>query len=243
MDLVVEDVATGFCGAVVLSSKQAVTLEDRNGVRRNFPLHKAGFLFEGRPVTLVHVALPVSGKPQRTASGSVAVAHASARVAKASRIWVEGVHDAELVERIWGDDLRIEGIVVEPLHGIDELVERVHDFAPGSGRRLGVLVDHLVPGSKESRIVDSIRNSNVLITGHPYIDIWQAIKPASLGISEWPDVPRGIDWKTGVCAQLGFGDPMQGWRRVRAAARSYSDVQAPLLGAVERLIDFTTMEH
>jgi hypothetical protein len=30
-------------------------------------------------------------------------------VARASRIYVEGKHDAELVEKIWGDDLRAIG--------------------------------------------------------------------------------------------------------------------------------------
>ena len=40
---------------------------------------------------------------------------AQARVARQSRIYVEGRHDAELVERIWGDDLRHVGVVVEHL--------------------------------------------------------------------------------------------------------------------------------
>ena len=57
----------------------------------------------------------------------------TARVARASRIWVEGIHDAALVERIWGDDLRIEGVVVEPLDGIDELPQAVRGFGPGPG--------------------------------------------------------------------------------------------------------------
>ena len=46
----------------------------------------------------------------RTASGSRAVAGTRARVARGSRIWVEGRHDAELVEHVWGDDLRVEGV-------------------------------------------------------------------------------------------------------------------------------------
>ena len=82
----------------------------------------------------------------RTASGSTAVAGATARIAQASRILVEGVHDAELVEKVWGDDLRVEGVVVEPIDGIDNLPAVLVDFRPGPGRRLGVLVDHLVEG-------------------------------------------------------------------------------------------------
>ena len=79
-----------------------------------------------------------------------------AKVAAASRIYVEGRHDAELVEKIWGDDLRHVGVVVEYLGGIDDLPAIVAEFAPGPGRRLGVLVDHLVAGSKESRIVAQV---------------------------------------------------------------------------------------
>ncbi|WP_235489205.1 DUF3097 family protein, partial [Frankia sp. AvcI1] len=151
-DLVVEEVATGFCGAVVGTERGAVTLEDRHGARRVFPLAPGAFLLEGRRVTLVRPRRAGPAAPARTASGSLAVAGHRARVARASRIYVEGVHDAALVERVWGDDLRVEGVVVESLDGVDELPGVVEAFRPGPGRRLGVLVDHLVPGSKESRI-------------------------------------------------------------------------------------------
>ena len=48
-----------------------------------------------------------------------------ARVARASRIFVEGRHDAELVEKVWGDDLRVEGVVVEYIEGVDDLAEHL----------------------------------------------------------------------------------------------------------------------
>jgi hypothetical protein len=177
---------------------------------------------------------------RRTASGSFAVADVPARVARASRIWVEGIHDAALVERIWGADLRVEGVVVEPLDGIDDLAAAVRVFAPGPGRRVGVLVDHLVAGSKESRIVGAVRDPNVLVTGHPYVDIWQAVKPSALGIERWPVVPKGTNWKDGICAALGVAEPREMWRRVLASVDSYADVEVPLLRAVEELIDFVT---
>jgi hypothetical protein len=242
-DLVVEDAESGFCGAVVGFESGAVVLEDRHGRRRNFPLLPAAFLLDGAIVTLRKpaVAAPTVTRPRRTASGSVAVPSAPARVARASRIWVEGIHDAALVERIWGDDLRIEGVVVEPLDGIDELPAAVRDFGPGPVRRLGVLVDHLVAGSKESRIVAAVTSPYVLVTGHPYVDVWQAVKPSVVGIRAWPAVPRGTDWKTGVCAALGWGEPADGARRVLGAVRSYRDLETPLIGAVERLIDFVTV--
>jgi hypothetical protein len=240
-DLVVEDVESGFCGAVVGFESGAVVLEDRHRRRRNFPLVPAAFLLDGAVVTLRRpVAGPVVVAPRRTASGSTAVAGATPRVARASRIWVEGIHDAALVERIWGDDLRIEGVVVEPLDGIDALAEEVRVFGPGPDRRLGVLVDHLVAGSKESRIVAAVDSPYVLVTGHPYVDVWQAVKPARLGIRAWPTVPRGQPWKEGVCAALGVAEPADLWRRVLASVSSFRDVETPLIGAVERLIDFVT---
>jgi hypothetical protein len=237
--LVVEDPASGFCGAVVRLEPGTVVLEDRHGKHRVFPLEPAGFLLDGRPVTLTKPAGP---KPARrvTNSGSVRVEGLRARTARDSRIWVEGKHDAELVERIWGHDLRVEGVVVEPLNGVDDLQARVDEFGTAPHRRLGVLVDHLVAGSKESRIVEAVEDEHVLVTGHPYVDIWQAVKPAAVKIRQWPTIPRGKPWKEGVCAALGWGEPYEGWQRVLAAVQSYRDVETPLIGAVERLIDFVT---
>ncbi|RJK97058.1 DUF3097 domain-containing protein [Vallicoccus soli] len=248
--LVVEDVETGFCGAVVRVEKvplgMTVTLEDRRGKVRSFPLGP-GFLLDGRPVVLVRPRpqQQAPAAPARTASGSVAVAGVRARVARESRIYVEGKHDAELVERVWGDDLRIEGVVVEHLGGVDDLPAVVRDFRPGPGRRLGVLVDHLVPGSKEQRIADEVargrHGGDVLVVGHPFVDVWQAVKPSSLGIAAWPQVPRGTDWKEGVVAALGWGVPTwEAWKRVLAAVDSYADLEPALLGRVEELIDFVT---
>ncbi|MFY1699549.1 MULTISPECIES: DUF3097 domain-containing protein [unclassified Solwaraspora] len=243
LDLVVEDVDSGFCGAVVGFESGAVTLEDRHGRRRHFPLEAAAFLLDGQPVTLRRPDRPAATprQRQRTASGSIAVGPRPAQVAKASRIWVEGVHDAALVERIWGDDLRIEGVVVEPLDGIDALATEVAAFAPGPQRRLGVLVDHLVPGSKESRLVAAVTSPYVLVTGHPYVDVWQAVRPDRVGLRQWPQIPPGQPWKEGVCAAVGVAEPAQMWRRILGAVRSYQDVETPLINAMERLIDFVTV--
>ena len=244
IDLVVEDAASGFCGAVVeLGSDIAgatVTLEDRHGRRRVFPLHSAAFLVDGAVTTLSPPRRTGPAVPRLSASGSIAVAGHQARVALPSRIYVEGVHDAELVERVWGHDLRVEGVAVEPLHGIDDLVAVVAEFRPAEGRRLGVLVDHLVPGSKESRIAAGVHHPHVKVVGHPFVDVWQAVKPSALGIAAWPVIPKGQSWKDGVCAGLGWGDPADGWRRVRAAVHSYADLEPELLGRVEELIDFVT---
>ncbi|MGH3710701.1 MAG: DUF3097 domain-containing protein, partial [Pseudonocardiaceae bacterium] len=244
--LVVEDAASGFCGAVLGCERDAVVLEDATGRTRTFPLRRAAFLIDGVPVTLVRPPRPAAGDPACSASGSVRVAGLRARTARASRIWVEGRHAAELVERVWGHDLRVDGVVVEPLDGVDYLAERVAEFGPAAHRRLGVLVDHLVAGSKESRLVTAVRSAHVLVTGHPYVDIWQAVRPAALGIPGWPDVPRGMPWKEGVCQALGWvdrrgiPDPAAGWCRVLGAVEGFRDLEPALLGAVEQLIDFVT---
>jgi hypothetical protein len=240
-DLVVEDADSGFCGAVVGFELGAVVLEDRFGKRRNFPLAPAAFLLDGKAVTLRKPAAVVSPRTRITASGSIAVDGVKAQVAKASRIWVEGIHDAALIERIWGDDLRIEGVVVEPLDGIDDLPAAVSAFQPSKDRRLGVLVDHLVPGSKESRIVAAVKDPNVLITGHPYVDVWQAVRPERVGIKKWPVIPPGRNWKEGVCEAFGVREPADMWRRILREVSSYRDVETPLINSMERLIDFVTV--
>ncbi|MEU6227790.1 DUF3097 domain-containing protein [Streptomyces sp. NPDC047042] len=240
--LVVEEPGTGFCGAVIRCEAGTVTLEDRFGKHRVFPLEPAAFLLEGKPVTLVRPAAPSpSLRPSRTASGSLAVPGARARVARAGRIYVEGRHDAELVEKVWGDDLRVEGVVVEYLEGIDDLPAIVTEFAPGPDARLGILVDHLIPGTKEFRIAQSVTSEHALVVGHPYIDVWEAVKPASLGIKAWPRIPHGEDWKTGVCRELGWPTNTGAvWQAILARVNSYRDLEPELLGSVERLIDFVT---
>jgi len=248
--LVVEDSEGRFCGAVVGYEKGAVTLEDRHGKRRVFPLTPAAFLLEGQPVTLVPPA--PAAAPARTAlnsgmtaSGSVAAPaaeRARAKVARASRIYVEGKHDAELVEKIWGDDLRDVGVVVEYLEGIDDLPAIVRSFSPAPDRRLGVLVDHLVAGSKETKIAASVRSPDVLVVGHPFIDIWAAVRPSAVGITAWPDVPPGQPWKEGVLRAIGWPPEVPAaWRRILRSVSSYADLEPELLGRVEELIDFVTM--
>ncbi|CAN3128743.1 DUF3097 domain-containing protein [Mycobacterium sp. smrl_JER01] len=246
--MVVEDAQTGFVGAVVRVEYGRMELEDRNGRTKPFPVGP-GYLIDGKPVILTPPKKAAPKAPSRTASGSVAVGNARARVALASRIYVEGRHDAELVEQVWGEDLRIEGVVVEYLGGVDDLAAIVADFRPGPGRRLGVLVDHLVAGSKEARIAEAVRRGpggeHTLVVGHPYIDIWEAVKPARLGIREWPVVPKGQDWKHGVCAALGWRHRNQAdiaavWQKIRGRVRDWTDLEPELIGRVEELIDFVT---
>ncbi|GAB3079409.1 DUF3097 domain-containing protein [Pedococcus soli] len=257
--LVVEDVDTGWCGAVVRVEKaggmRVVHLEDRRGRTKGFPMGP-GFLLDGAPVILTPPTAAARAKlaeakaaTARTASGSRAVEGAKARVASGSRIFVEGRHDAELVEKVWGDDLRIEGVVVEMLDGVDDLAGAIRDFRPGPGQRMGVLVDHLLPGTKEDKVVQACRRgpyaAHVKILGHPYVDVWQSVRPERLGLQQWPVIPRGQSWKHGICRHLGWqadsqADIARAWKQILGTVRSYADLEPTLLASVEELIDFVT---
>jgi len=250
--MVLEDL-NGWVGEVVRAERIGgeifFGLEDAHGRVKNFPLG-IGYFLEGEPVEIVAPTPRKTSGRKISRSGSVTVENAPARVARASRIWVEGLHDAELVEKVWGHDLRVEGIVVEPLHGVDDLATAVKEFSPGPERRLGILVDHLLKGTKEERVVEEAlavpgAAGNIKIVGHPFIDIWQAVKPQVLGIPAWPQVPRGEDWKKGILRRLGQPhqnqeDVANAWKRILSRVDSYSDLDPTLLGPVESLIDFLT---
>jgi hypothetical protein len=245
--------ASGFAGTVVELHGTKLVLAGATGLTRTFRNEPGAFAVDTEPVRLVeprvvdradapeHLANARVSSSRRTASGSRAIVGAKARVARASRILVEGVHDAELVEKVWGDDLRIEGVVVERLDGADVLAGVVEEFAPEPGRRLGVLLDHLVPESKESRLAASVSGPHVLVEGTPYVDVWEAVRPKMLGIDAWPVVPKGAPWKEGVCAALGWPDPRAAWRHILDAVHDWKDLEQPFVGAVERLVDFVTV--
>jgi hypothetical protein len=237
--LEVEVRGTQLWGVVVACDSAIVTIRDRNGRDHQVKLRDGAFDVQGKQVSLARPKA-TAAPAQRTASGSVAVPGAPARIARASRLLVEGVHDAELVEKVWGDDLRVEGVVVELLDGADNLLEIVRSYGPRPGRRLGVLLDHLVDNSKETRIAEGVDHPDVLVTGHPFVDIWAAVKPQVVGIAAWPEVPRGQSWKEGVCAALGVDDPRLFWKKILNSVSSYADLEPPLVGAVEQLIDFVT---
>lgn len=243
--LLVKQRGTPISGSVIGVVNGMLQVRDPHGYEHRMRLLTGGFEVDGQIVTLVEPRGPAPGATTAsagmTASGSIAVPGARAQIAKASRILVEGIHDAELVEKVWGDDLRVEGVVVERLDGADHLDDVVRSFAPKPGRRLGILLDHLVDGSKETRIAAAVHHPDVLVTGHPYIDIWQAVKPSVLGIGAWPDVPKGEDWKTGVLVRLRIdAEPGRFWKQVLGQVTTWTDLEPALIGAVEQLIDFVT---
>ncbi len=250
LGMVVEDPASGYVGEIVGWENGLVILEDRKRKRRSFPVGP-GFWLDGKPVALR--IPPRTGSTRKlTASGSRVGESRPARVALPSRIYVEGRHDAELVEKIWGDDLRYVGVVVEYLGGIDDLVGIVAEFRPEPGRRLGVLVDHLVSGTKEQRVANEVAKGGygelVMITGHRFIDIWHAIKPEVIGLDAWPAVPRDVDFKKGTLAALGRpnrdqADTARFWQGLLGQVKTFRDLDPDFNREVEKLIDFVTADH
>lgn len=238
---------TGMRGRVTRFTGEAVEIRDARGAAHTLRNRPGAFAVRGETVTLVRPA-PVAtasdptADTRRSASGAIVSADHTPKVARASRLWVEGDHDATLVERIWGDELREMAVVVEPLGGLDRLEVDIEGFSPGPGRSLVVLADHLVAGSKERRIAEAVASPHVLVVGHPYVDIWQCVRARSVGIDAWPDVPRGEDWKTGVCERLGWSDTRAGWRRVLEAANDLSDLDPALVNALERALDHFASE-
>jgi hypothetical protein len=241
---------SGVDATVVECTPNTVSLRDGSGRARTVRNVAGAFRVDGRRVTLVPARPDPTTARRRTASGSIAAEDLPARVARASRLYVEGVHDAELVERVWGDDLRGEGVVVQPMDGVDDLEELIGGFGPRPGRRLGVLVDHLVDGTKESRLAARVDHPQVLVRGHRFVDIWAALDPRLAGLDRWPDVPRDVPWKDGILAAVaaaGAGDldttePRTFWRALLGRVGSYRDLDPSLVGAVEELIDFVTAE-
>lgn len=249
LDLVVEVASDGWCGAITKISSTEVELEDYKGRKRLFPLGH-GFLIDGKVIELIGAApRPAATGRTRTASGSFVVQDNRAKVALPSRILVEGRHDAELVEKVWGADLRHEGVVVEYLQGVDLLQDLLDEAPPNGNRKYGVLVDHLVPGSKEERIAKALlagpHGKYLKIVGHPYVDVWQTVTPRAMGISAWPVIPRGTEWKVGICQAFGWPHETQtdiahAWQRILSRVTTFRDLEPALIGRVEELIDYVT---
>lgn len=261
LELTVLHRPTGLRGRITRFTGDAVEIRDAAGAKHMLRNRPGAFAVNGETVVLVRPSPrsggasatgPASsgsgssgtagGAMRRSASGALVEERQRAKVARGSRLWVEGDHDAALVERIWGDELREMAVVVEPIGGLDNLLEGIRHFSPGPGRSLVVLADHLVPGSKERRIADAVDSPHVVVVGHPYVDIWQCVRAKSLGIGGWPEVPRGQDWKAGVCARLGWGTPREGWRRVLAAVSDFSDLDPALVNALEQALDHFAAE-
>ena len=86
----------------------------------------------------------------------------------------------------------------------------------------------------------------MLVVGHPFIDIWAAVKPAKLGFERVAGRTAGQPWKEGVLRRIGWPartpqDVALAWRRILRSVTSYADLEPELLGRVEELIDFVTV--
>ena len=180
-------------------------------------------------------------------SGSMAVAGAKARTARAARIVVEGVHDAELVERVWGDDLRIEGVVVERTSidsagsavGTGETFTLPAQLIVRSVGYRGTPIDD-VPFDSRRNVIPNDEGRVLPDTGVPikglYVAGWikrgpsgiigtnkkdAAATVASLLLDLSEEEPKGGDGITALLADRGIVPiDVAGWQRIDAAEQA-----------------------
>ena len=222
---VVEEVTTDWCGEIVAVDRDlhTLTLEDRRGKRRTFPLGP-GFLLEGRPVIL---AAPVRGGGPGEADAY------GVRLGRRPRRQGPGRPGQPDLRR--GPARRRagrEGLGRRPAdrgrgRGVPRRRRRPRPTtcatsgpAPSAGSACSSTT--WCAGSKESRIAQRIAKSpvgkHVLIVGHPFIDIWAAVKPERLGLQRWPDVPAQHRVEEGRLPAARLAAPRPGRHRPRLEA-------------------------
>ena len=262
--LVVEDVETGWCGAVVRVEKaggmHVVHLEDRRGRTKGFPLGP-GFLLDGAPVDpdRPHGARPGArlaagprGRRRARPAGRGAVHGAAGHGSPAARGSSSRAATTPSSSRRCGaHDLRVEGVVVEMLDGVDDLAAAIRDFAPGPGsadggaRRPPRAGHQGVPRRRGGAARCQPYAAHVRSSATRTSTCGSRCVPSGSGCDAWPVIPRGQSWKHGICAHLGWPHETQAdialaWKQILGTVRSYADLEPTLLASVEELIDFVT---
>ena len=79
---------------------------------------------------------------------------------------------------------------------------------------------------------------DVLVTGHPFVDVWAGVRPKVIGLEAWPQVPRASAVEGRASARPSAPIRSRFWPRLRNQVRSFADLRPELVGAVEQLIDF-----
>ena len=74
--------------------------------------------------------------------------------------------------------------------------------------------------------------AHVKVLGHPYVDVWQSVRPERLGWRTWPVIPRGQSWKHGIVRRARLAAPTQAdiahaWKRILGTVRTYADLEPP----------------
>ncbi len=133
------------------------------------------------------------------------------------------------------------------LDGVDDLAAAVRAFQPGPGRRIGVLVDHLVEGTKEwreaaaGRAGAGRRRARARRRAPLRRRLAGGEAPAARA-RRLAVIPKGTSWKHGSCRRWAGPcrtqvDVAAAWRRILGTVRDFTDLEPDLLGRVEELID------
>jgi hypothetical protein len=115
------------------------------------------------------------------------------------------------------------------------------DFGPAPHRRLGILVDHLVEGSKETRAAHAVAGPDCSSPASVRRRVAGG-EAVVVGIRAWPVGAARDGLEAPVCAPRCAGASRPTGRvGCSGPVRSYRDLETPLIGAVEQLIDFVTV--
>jgi hypothetical protein len=191
--LIIEHRPSGQVGFIVRADHASVVLRDKTGRDHALRYLPGAFVVDGTAVTLI--------PPDRTA-----------------RLLIAGVEGAQLIEGMWGDELRAEGVSVQHFDPWQSVTDAIETWRPGPGRRLGVLT-----GARDPL---DITMTHVLVIAIPFPEIWLAVKPKVLGMTGWPNDPAATP------------EPVR--QRLVGSVRGYGDLDPALVGAVEALVDFMT---
>ena len=239
--------ASGFTGTLVALEGDDVVLRGHTGLERRYQNVPGTFAVEGTPTHLVSPRrarrrrAARSPKDVRTASGSRAVDGRAGpgRRAPAASGW----RASTTPNSSSGCGATISASRASWSNGSTVPTTwppRCARSAPRATAASACCSTTSCPGARKPGWRRAIDDPHVLVTGTPFVDVWEAVRPAAVGIRAWPVVPKGQNWKDGVCAALGVDDPRTMWRRILAAVSDWKQLEQPFVAAVEQLIDFVT---
>ena len=195
----------GFCGDIVTITAEAVTLRDRQGQHRQFRYKPGGFLIDGKPVTLVRAGPRSQRRPagdqqrlgRRPPAGAAQRRHGQPDLGRGQATtpsWSSTCGATTCAS--WGSSSSRCTASTTWSAWSAEFAPSPAAPARGAGRPPRRRLEGGAPRRQ-------VRGPDVLVTGHPFVDVWAGVRPQVIGLDAWPDVPRGVEWKEGMCDALG----------------------------------------
>ena len=235
--------AARWCAARRRPAACTVTLEDRHGRHRVFPLGP-GFLVDGRPVALVRAA--------PAARGGAAPAYGLGLGRRARRAGPGRPRRPDLRRGPARRRAGREGVGRRPARrGRRRRAPRRHRRPAGRRARLRARAGpparraRRPPGARQQGVPAGRAgrcSPHVRVVGHPYVDVWQAVRPAAPRHRGLAGGPARHAVEGGRLRRRSAGRSTRPPPGAASSARSRrTPTWSPsLLGRVEELIDFVT---